>query len=150
MRYHHRARFHAPHVERIGLELAYCLDAGRLLRGSFATWCPTGIGKETLVALGGRSWAIENAQTVKTEFGLDHNETRPSMAGTDTVRRLDGAGEFCLNRLGVSNKSATQWSVSASAAQRLRRRIAARFATNRFAVLERGDSHIIWTIRVTQ
>ena len=102
------------------------------------------------MALGGRSWAIENAQTVKTEFGLDHNETRPSMAGTDTVRRLDGTGEFCLNRLGVSNKSATRWSVSASAAQRLRRRIAARFATNRFAVLERGDSHIIWTIRVTQ
>ena len=43
----------------------------------FATRCPVGTGIETLVAVEGRRWAIEDAfETAKTELGLDHNETR--------------------------------------------------------------------------
>jgi SRSO17 transposase len=43
----------------------------------FATWCPAGTTIETLVAVEGRRWAIEDAfETAKTELGLDHNETR--------------------------------------------------------------------------
>ena len=43
----------------------------------FATWCPAGTTMETLVAVEGRRWAIEDAfETAKTELGLDHNETR--------------------------------------------------------------------------
>jgi SRSO17 transposase len=43
----------------------------------FSTWCPAGTGIETLVAVEGRRWAIEDAfETAKTELGLAHNETR--------------------------------------------------------------------------
>jgi len=43
----------------------------------FATWCPTGTGIDTLVAVEGSRWAIEDSfETAKTEFGLDHNESR--------------------------------------------------------------------------
>ena len=43
----------------------------------FSTWCPAGTPAETLVSVGGRRWAIEDAfETAKTELGLDHNETR--------------------------------------------------------------------------
>jgi SRSO17 transposase len=43
----------------------------------FTTWCPAGTPIETLAAVEGRRWAIEDAfETAKTEFGLDHNETR--------------------------------------------------------------------------
>lgn len=43
----------------------------------FTTWCPAGTGIETLVAVEGRRWAIEDSfETAKTELGLDHNETR--------------------------------------------------------------------------
>jgi SRSO17 transposase len=43
----------------------------------FATWCPAGTEMETLVAVEGRRWAIEDGfETAKNEFGLDHNETR--------------------------------------------------------------------------
>ena len=43
----------------------------------FSTWCPAGTGIETLVAVEGQRWAIEEAfKTAKSEFGLDHNETR--------------------------------------------------------------------------
>jgi len=43
----------------------------------FTTWCPAGTTIETLVAVEGRRWAIEDAfETAKTELGLDHNETR--------------------------------------------------------------------------
>jgi SRSO17 transposase len=43
----------------------------------FTTWCPAGTGMETLVAVEGRRWAIEDGfETAKTELGLDHNETR--------------------------------------------------------------------------
>ena len=43
----------------------------------FTTWCPAGTPIETLVAVEGRRWAIEDAfETAKTELGLDHNETR--------------------------------------------------------------------------
>src|SRR3954470_4834850 len=43
----------------------------------FSTWCPAGTLIETLVAVEGRRWAIEDAfETAKTELGLAHNETR--------------------------------------------------------------------------
>src|SRR4051794_28073581 len=43
----------------------------------FTTWCPAGTAIETLVKVEGHRWAIEDAfETAKTEFGLDHNETR--------------------------------------------------------------------------
>ncbi len=43
----------------------------------FSTWCPLGTPLETLVAVEGRRWAIEDAfETAKNELGLDHNETR--------------------------------------------------------------------------
>ena len=43
----------------------------------FTTWCPAGTTIETLVAVEGRRWAIEDAfETAKAELGLDHDETR--------------------------------------------------------------------------
>jgi len=43
----------------------------------FSTWCPAGTSIETLVAVEGQRWAIEDAfETAKNELGLDHNETR--------------------------------------------------------------------------
>ncbi len=43
----------------------------------FTTWCPAGTGIQTLVAVEGQRWAIEDSfETAKTELGLDHNETR--------------------------------------------------------------------------
>jgi hypothetical protein len=43
----------------------------------FTTWCQAGTPVETLVAIEGHRWAIEDAfETAKTELGLDHNETR--------------------------------------------------------------------------
>lgn len=49
----------------------------------FSTWCPAGTGVETLVAVEGKRWAIEDAfETAKRELDLEHNETRPGTAGT--------------------------------------------------------------------
>jgi SRSO17 transposase len=46
-------------------------------RAYFTTWCRAGTTIETLVAVEGRRWAIEDAfETAKNELGLDHNETR--------------------------------------------------------------------------
>jgi SRSO17 transposase len=43
----------------------------------FTTWCPAGTPIETLVAVEGRRWAIEDAfEAAKNELGFDHNETR--------------------------------------------------------------------------
>jgi hypothetical protein len=43
----------------------------------FTTWCPAGTAVETLVAVEGHRWAIEDSfETAKNEFGLDHNESR--------------------------------------------------------------------------
>ena len=43
----------------------------------FTTWCPAGTSIETLVAVEGHRWAIEDSfETAKNEFGLDHNESR--------------------------------------------------------------------------
>jgi SRSO17 transposase len=43
----------------------------------FTTWCPAGTAIETLVAVEGQRWTIEDAfETAKTELGLDHNESR--------------------------------------------------------------------------
>ena len=43
----------------------------------FTTWCPTGTGIETLVAVEGQRWNIEDGfETGKNELGLDHHETR--------------------------------------------------------------------------
>src|SRR4051812_48151786 len=54
----------------------------------FATWCPAGTAMETLVAVEGRRWAIEDGfETAKNELGLDHNETRsPAFAGAGLAR----------------------------------------------------------------
>ena len=43
----------------------------------FTTWCPAGTSIQTLVAVEGHRWAIEDSfETAKNEFGLDHNESR--------------------------------------------------------------------------
>ena len=43
----------------------------------FTTWCPAGTTIDTLVAVEGHRWAIEDSfETAKNELGLDHNETR--------------------------------------------------------------------------
>jgi SRSO17 transposase len=43
----------------------------------FTTWGPAGTSLETLVAVEGHRWAIEDSfETAKNEFGLDHNESR--------------------------------------------------------------------------
>lgn len=43
----------------------------------FTTWCPAGTSIQTLVAVEGHRWAIEDSfETTKNELGLDHNETR--------------------------------------------------------------------------
>ena len=43
----------------------------------FSTWCPAATSIETLVAVEGHRWSIEDAfETAKNELGLDHNETR--------------------------------------------------------------------------
>ena len=43
----------------------------------FTTWCPAGTGIQTLVAVEGHRWAIEDSfETTKNELGLNHNETR--------------------------------------------------------------------------
>ena len=43
----------------------------------FTTWCPAGTTIETLAAVEGQRWAIEDAfETAKNELGLDHNESR--------------------------------------------------------------------------
>jgi SRSO17 transposase len=56
----------------------------------FTTWCPAGTGIETLVAVEGQRWSIEDSfETSKNELGLDHNGraardrlTAPGTAGT--------------------------------------------------------------------
>ncbi|MFL5338277.1 MAG: IS701 family transposase, partial [Geminicoccaceae bacterium] len=46
-------------------------------RAYFSTWCPAGTPIETLVAVEGKRWAVEDAfETAKTELGLAHNQTR--------------------------------------------------------------------------
>src|SRR5690242_7765128 len=58
-----------------GLLVRRSLTDGEL--AFFSTWCPAGTTIETLVAVEGRRWAIEDGfETAKTELGLDHNETR--------------------------------------------------------------------------
>jgi SRSO17 transposase len=58
-----------------GLLIRRSLTDGEL--AFFSTWCPAGTPVETLVAVEGRRWAIEDAfETAKVELGLAHNETR--------------------------------------------------------------------------
>jgi len=43
----------------------------------FTTWCQAGASIDTLVAVEGYRWAIEDSfETAKNEFGLDHNQSR--------------------------------------------------------------------------
>jgi SRSO17 transposase len=52
----------------------------------FSTWCPAGTGVETLVAVEGHRWAVEEGfEVAKSELGLDHN----GQAASD---RLTGPG----------------------------------------------------------
>jgi SRSO17 transposase len=58
-----------------GLLIRRSLTDGEL--AFFTTWCPAGTPIDTLVAVEGRRWAIEDGfETAKTELGLAHNETR--------------------------------------------------------------------------
>src|SRR5258708_5583921 len=58
-----------------GLLIRRRIDDGDL--AFFTTWCPAGTSIETLVAVEGHRWAIEDSfETAKNEFGLDHNESR--------------------------------------------------------------------------
>jgi SRSO17 transposase len=60
----------------------------------FTTWCPAGTTLETLVAVEGQRWTIEDSfETAKNELGLDHNGqaasdrlTGPGTAGIATSR----------------------------------------------------------------
>jgi SRSO17 transposase len=65
---------------RIGLWTRGLLIRRSLADGEpafFSTWCPAGTTIETLVAVEGHRWAIEDGfETAKNELGLDHNETR--------------------------------------------------------------------------
>ncbi|GLR69089.1 hypothetical protein GCM10010909_37780 [Acidocella aquatica] len=43
----------------------------------FSTWCQVGTTIETLVAVEGHRWSIEDSfEAAKNELGFDHNETR--------------------------------------------------------------------------
>jgi SRSO17 transposase len=58
-----------------GLLIRRGIDDGEM--AYFSTWCPAGTTMETLVAVEGHRWAIEDGfEVAKTELGLDHNETR--------------------------------------------------------------------------
>jgi len=58
-----------------GLLIRRNLEDGEM--AYFSTWCPAGTGIETLVAVEGHRWAVEESfEVAKTELGLDHNETR--------------------------------------------------------------------------
>jgi SRSO17 transposase len=58
-----------------GLLIRRCIADGDL--AFFTTWCPAATSIETLVAVEGHRWAIEDSfETAKNEFGLDHNESR--------------------------------------------------------------------------
>ena len=58
-----------------GLLIRRSLDDGEM--AYFSTWCPAGATIETLVAVEGHRWAVEEGfEMAKSELGLDHNETR--------------------------------------------------------------------------
>lgn len=58
-----------------GLLIRRSLDDAEM--AYFSAWCPAGTGIETLVAVEGHRWAVEESfEVAKTELGLDHNETR--------------------------------------------------------------------------
>ena len=58
-----------------GLLIRRSLSDGEM--AYFSTWCPAGTTIETLVAVEGYRWAVEDGfEVAKTELGLDHNETR--------------------------------------------------------------------------
>jgi hypothetical protein len=72
-------------VEKAGIATDGLWTRGLLIRrhiadgdlAFFTTCCPTGTSVETLVAVEGHRWAIEDSfETAKNEFGLDHNESR--------------------------------------------------------------------------
>jgi SRSO17 transposase len=61
----------------------------------FATWCPAGTSIETLVAVEGHRWAIEDSfETAKNEFGLNHNESR-SWHGWHRQRQAGDVRDWC-------------------------------------------------------
>ncbi len=68
----------------------------------FTTWCPSGTPVETLVAVEGHRWAIEDTfETAKTELGLDHNETSEAVLRTLArlvPSRLAGDARLCCPR----------------------------------------------------
>jgi len=65
----------AKHLWTRGLLIRRHIADGEL--AYFTTWCPAGTPIETLVAVEGHRWAIEDSfETAKNELGLTHNETR--------------------------------------------------------------------------
>jgi hypothetical protein len=108
----------------------------------FTTWCPAGTPAETLVAVEGRRWAIEDAfEAAKTELGLDHNGTRsgaplptarlapPRLAGDARLRHA-GRGPSPGRRhtpknLGAASVALVRWSIQEI------RRVTARLAQRR-------------------
>src|ERR1700745_3287039 len=69
-----------PNAENPGLWTRGLLIRRRIADGDlafFTTWCPAATSIETLVAVEGHRWAIEDSfETAKNKFGLDHNESR--------------------------------------------------------------------------
>ena len=58
-----------------GLLIRRSIDDGDL--AYFTTWCPKGTPINALVQVEATRWRIKKGfETAKTEFGLDHNETR--------------------------------------------------------------------------
>ena len=107
----------------------------------FTTWCPAGTPIETLVAVEGHRWAVEDGfETAKGELGLDHNETRSwhgwhrhvslvmlAFAMLATIRHRANGGREKISRQQYQNesKALVRWSVQEI------RRIATRLAQRR-------------------
>src|SRR3954463_14726370 len=122
-----------------GLLIRRSIDDGA--RAYFSTWCPVGTAIETLVAVEGRRWAVEEGfEVAKTELGLDHNETRSwhgwhrhvplvmlAFAMLATIRHRANSGREKISRQSYAGKSISlvPWSVQEI------RRIALRLAQRR-------------------
>jgi SRSO17 transposase len=133
-----------------GLLIRRSLDDGAM--AYFSTWCPAGTTMETLVALEGHRWAVEEGfEVAKSELGLDHNETRSwhgwhrhvllvmlGLAMLATIRHRANRGRQKISRQSYATKSNTliPWSVQEV------RRIAVRLAQRRIE-----PAHIIaWSL----
>ena len=121
-----------------GLLIRRSLNDGEL--AFFSTWCPAGTPIETLVAVEGRRWAIEDAfETAKTELRSGSQRDpllawlAPARLARDAGLRDDGCGPASRepptapkkNQPGASERELIRWSVQEI------RRIAIRLAQRR-------------------